>query len=134
MNKKTNKELYEIIRNGSEEDSQKAITELQRRERGLLKNSTKAAITAIFSRNLSHGVGKTIINKKDKTEKMITYFILGIIGTLWLILQKEKETIMYFILGVIVTAAISTENTPWIPLMGGVYGIILDKTLNKFLN
>lgn len=50
MSEKAEKGLYEIIRNGSEEEAREAYNQL-------LANSSKQAAVAIMMRNLSHPLG-----------------------------------------------------------------------------
>jgi hypothetical protein len=53
-------ELFDKIRNGSEEDARKAYNNMR-------KNSLKHAVIAIITRNLSHGLGRHLakILKKE---------------------------------------------------------------------
>ena len=58
MRYKTREELYEILRNGKEVEE--AIKELEERDIIAKSNAIRAAIPAICSRNLSHGLGDHI--------------------------------------------------------------------------
>ncbi|RJQ31966.1 hypothetical protein C4572_01775 [Candidatus Parcubacteria bacterium] len=56
------KSLYEIIRNGTEEEAREAYDKL-------LANSTKQASVAIMIRNLSHPLGKWVRKLKEGRKK-----------------------------------------------------------------
>jgi hypothetical protein len=60
MKKKSREELYSVIRNGSAEESAQAEAELAERDDSLRATAAKSAVSAICSRNLSHGAGENI--------------------------------------------------------------------------
>ncbi|MFZ2225962.1 MAG: hypothetical protein WA064_05140 [Candidatus Moraniibacteriota bacterium] len=52
-------ELFDKIRNGSEEDAREAYKNMR-------KNSLKHAVIAIITRNLSHGLGRHLTKTPKK--------------------------------------------------------------------
>jgi len=61
---KSIKELVEKIKNGSDKEAQSASAELHTMNETFKENAIKAAIPAIMTRNLSHGIANNLKEEK----------------------------------------------------------------------
>ncbi len=70
---KSIEELVKKIRNGSDAEARDASAEFQKMNEIFKKNAIKAAIPAIMTRNLSHGIGNKIKERRRGIEDLNGY-------------------------------------------------------------